>query len=97
MPLTASRQYAIVLASTKEINMNDKAREAFDAWFAEEKADKIHENYTFLTKEIMFEGFKAAYDLINESISGVPVSILKNGKDYFEYSLVSDVKSLAEL
>lgn len=77
--------------------MNDKAREAFDIWFANEKAGKIDENYTFLTKEIMFEGFKAAYELINESIKDAPVYALKNGRDYFDYSLVSDVKNLVEL
>ena len=77
--------------------MTDKAREAFEVWFANEKAGKIHDNYTFLTKEIMFEGFKAAYELINESISGAPVYTLKNGKDCFDYSLVCDIKKCAEL
>lgn len=77
--------------------MTDKAREAFESWFAAEKASKIHANYTFLTKEIMFEGFKAAYVLINESISSVPIYTLKSGRDYFDYSLVCDVKKCAEL
>ena len=77
--------------------MTDKAREAFEVWFEEEKANKIHADYTFLTKEIMFEGFKAAYALINESISGAPVYTIKNGKDYFDYSLACDVKKCAEL
>lgn len=42
----------------------DKVREEFEAWFMKEKADKIQDDIQFLTKEIMYEGWKASRESI---------------------------------
>lgn len=46
----------------------DKVREEFEAWFMKEKADKIQDDIQFLTKEIMYEGWKASRESVTVQV-----------------------------
>lgn len=67
----------------------DNMREEFEAWFLKEKGDKVSESYQFLTKEIMYEGWKASRAALRVELPGAWILAEHEYKRQVEESLDS--------